>query len=472
MLRLDDLGFYQFERLVQVLLKSLFSISAESWGGRGDHGIDALCTCDVNQEDSVLQQPIIVQVKFVENANAAGAKPWKPLRDAIVKELRQIEDRDDALWTQAKSYLLVTNAMLSPENRETATELIRKVLPSCAVKVWHGKDIEDFLLNRPKLRQAFPQLLGIADIDSLLTSIVSNDILQRSNASLALARDELRVFVATKAYYEAISKLHSHKLVVITGPPEMGKTIIARNIGIVQLAAEWLVYDCRHAEDFWKVFQESEKQLFIADDAFGSIEFDPSLTKSWVKDFGSIVTKLDDMHWLVWTTRKFQLEQALNEMKKDPTNSNFPDANLVIVDAAQLETDEKIFILYRHSKAALTEKKHKQFIRTNSEQIVENDSFTPLRIKYLVSELSKMEDVPSDASAFIERCMTSYNDNIIASIGRLDDAHKAYLLACLGSTKKALPDEVAADRVADYLGSPPTISIDAIYEDLKGYFVK
>ena len=38
---LDDLGWYQFEWLVQSLLKSEIGLAVESWGQRGDHGKDA-----------------------------------------------------------------------------------------------------------------------------------------------------------------------------------------------------------------------------------------------------------------------------------------------------------------------------------------------------------------------------------------------------------------------------------------------
>jgi hypothetical protein len=39
--RLDDLGWYQFEWLVQSLLKAEAGTAVESWGGHGDQGRDA-----------------------------------------------------------------------------------------------------------------------------------------------------------------------------------------------------------------------------------------------------------------------------------------------------------------------------------------------------------------------------------------------------------------------------------------------
>ncbi len=39
--KFDDLGWYQFERLAQGLLKAALGLDIESWGGRGDWGRDA-----------------------------------------------------------------------------------------------------------------------------------------------------------------------------------------------------------------------------------------------------------------------------------------------------------------------------------------------------------------------------------------------------------------------------------------------
>jgi len=40
--RLDDLGWFQFEALVQSLLKAELGVGVEAWGGRRDYGIDAI----------------------------------------------------------------------------------------------------------------------------------------------------------------------------------------------------------------------------------------------------------------------------------------------------------------------------------------------------------------------------------------------------------------------------------------------
>ena len=73
--KLDDLGAYQFEKLVQSLLKERVSLSVESWGNRGDFGRDAYTASSLRFPDKNVTSPgpFLFQVKFVEGANAVAS---------------------------------------------------------------------------------------------------------------------------------------------------------------------------------------------------------------------------------------------------------------------------------------------------------------------------------------------------------------------------------------------------------------
>src|SRR6266478_963770 len=115
--RLDDLGWYQFEWLVQSLLKAELGPAVESWGGHKDHGRDAfiasrLCFPDKN---FLSEGPFVFQAKFVENANAAGAKNEPALLGAVSKEAERILQRHRVSpTTETRHYALITNAFLNP----------------------------------------------------------------------------------------------------------------------------------------------------------------------------------------------------------------------------------------------------------------------------------------------------------------------------------------------------------------------
>jgi hypothetical protein len=97
----------------------------------------------------------------------------------------------------------------------------------------------------------------------------------------------------------------------LDGPPEAGKSTIAAAIAILKASEGFEIIYLVGGEDFFTAYDADASQLFIADDAVGSIKFDPALSESWSRHVGGILPKLDQMHMLVWTTRKYVLEEAL-----------------------------------------------------------------------------------------------------------------------------------------------------------------
>src|SRR5436190_15560399 len=93
--RLDDLGWFQFEWLCQSLLKAKFGLSIEAWGGHSDLGRDAYSKDDLPFVKGAppTPGPFVFQAKFVEEANAAGAKPFTNLRASVSAEIDLIKDR-------------------------------------------------------------------------------------------------------------------------------------------------------------------------------------------------------------------------------------------------------------------------------------------------------------------------------------------------------------------------------------------
>jgi len=154
--RLDDLGWYQFEWLIQSLLKSELGLAVESWGGRGDFGRDAYCLVALKYPaHEVSQGPFLFQVKFVENANAAGAIVDKPLKAAVAKEISAIKKRKAAhKWKEPNYYTLMTNAPISGELRETIRDDIATVLPQGTTIIHGSNDICDLLDKHEKIGRA------------------------------------------------------------------------------------------------------------------------------------------------------------------------------------------------------------------------------------------------------------------------------------------------------------------------------
>jgi hypothetical protein len=392
--RLDELGWRQFEELIQLLLKQDLSVAVQAWGGHRDNGRDAFYRGRLRFPDKEIlsEGPFLFQVKFVEEANAAGAQPTAALISAVRKEAERIEerlrarDRLSADWKAIRHYVLYTNVALLPGLRSQIEQVLAVVLPDCAIHTMGGHDVCNLIDSHPTAKRAFPQLLSLRDFDVLLEEAVNKDVLERSRSAVEEARDLLPVFVPTRAYSEAFKVVRRHYFVVLEGPPEMGKTAIARILGLVQLFAAWDMIECRNPDDFFKLYNNERSQVFIADDAFGHTEYEPDRVRAWEHDLPKIIGRLDRRHWLLWTSRRHILERARRSMDLQGKAENFPQPAEVVVDASELSTSEKALILYRHARAARLDSKIKALVRENAVRVVRQGAFTPERIRRFVKD--------------------------------------------------------------------------------------
>ncbi len=399
---LDRLGWYEFEGLVQALLKRVLGMGVEAWGGQGDWGRDAYFSGSLKYPSkSMTGGPFLFQCKFVNGANAAGAQSDAAVLAAIKRECGRISARlgggkipasrakKEDIWAKAPShYGFFTNARLGRGLRTAIDAELNAVLSSSQVHQHDGRDICAWLDNARAIARAYPQILGLADLEQLLSQWANRDIVRRSETALLEAKEISPVFVPTGAYELALKTLSKHGFVVLEGPPEMGKTAIGRMIALANLARGWQVVECKDPADFLKEFKAASSQIFIADDFFGRTEYDPARISKWQDDLPHILRRLDNKHWLVLTTRAHLLNLAKSDLDISGAIQSFPDLGEVVVNAGDLSNSEKARMLYRHGKAVQLTTEMRQAVKGSAVKIVGDTHFTPERIRRLCQELT------------------------------------------------------------------------------------
>jgi hypothetical protein len=328
----------------------------------------------------------------------------------------------------------------------------------------------------PDVRLAFPQILGLRDLQQLLKSVVNLNVINRSTLVLEEATELAEVFVPTRAYNDALNRLHVHRFVVLTGPPEMGKTSIARMIALARFTSGWQAFECRSPAEFLSLLDRDSAQIFVADDAFGSTEYRPDLGQAWADEMPSILRALGPKHQIIWTSRPAPLNDALDRLYLQGKAENFPDPSRVQVNATELTIEEKALILYRHCKRAQLATDVIELIRSNTHRILRDNNFTPLRIDRLVREqlssLSKTGPMGTEAlQEQLEEALRLPTRPMQISFKALDHERRLLLLAMLEGDPGASDLDDLAKHLERHLGHPPSSTVEELASSLKDHFI-
>ncbi|MGZ8693934.1 MAG: nSTAND3 domain-containing NTPase [Gaiellaceae bacterium] len=345
--RFEELGWLQFQQLCTEVLADA-GLPREAWHGDADRLRAARLPDDV-----------------------APALGWSRAREVIVLWLTEKRERPylrDWLREALAPVLVISNRALPELDVDPGVVRIGPGQLTAAVDA------------RPHVRRRVPFVLGIRPLEQ----IAEPGVLERSTLDVGAARSLARVFVPTRAYHRALDVLEAHSFAVLSGPPEMGKTAAARTIALAGLAAGWEAHECTRPEQLWEAYRRDRPQIFIADDAFGSTEYNPSAAERWAVDLDRILRALDGTHHLIWTSRPGPLRAALRRIQREHGVERWPKPAEVQVDASALDVEEKTLILFRHAQAARLSSGAVGVVRLHAQTIVGNDHFTPERIRRFV----------------------------------------------------------------------------------------
>ncbi|MCH8837926.1 MAG: hypothetical protein IIA60_09040 [Candidatus Marinimicrobia bacterium] len=348
-------------------------------------------------------------------------------------------------------------------------------MPTSKVFSHGGKDISDILDDNPNIRQSFPQILGLRDLDKLISESVHSKIVQRSRSAIEEARSLASIFIPTRSYFEALNTLKKHYFVVLDGPPEMGKTAIARILSLVYLLEGFEAIDCRDPDDIFSLFKNNVKQIFIADDAFGRTEYNIASGLAWERDLPKLLNNINENHLLVWTSRKHILQYALAAMDLSGTSRRFPKPSEVLVDASELTIAEKALILYRHGRAVNLEEDERMSVRTLARRISTDKNFTPERIRRLFTDEYNIDwhNLDFDRThEIIVHSLANPTDHMTKSFNSLSNKYKWLLITILEIEGFFTRASDILERLCQRVGAMTQTTFDRLLNDLDGTFIR
>ncbi len=321
---------------------------------------------------------------------------------------------------------------------ETLNRLVTKALPR-HLRLWVvGRDELSALIERhPELWLELPFVLGVRRSGE---DDAGSARAEGSSLDLAAARALAPTFVVTEAYRECCRVVQQNGFTVLTGPPEVGKTAIARMIAYVQMCKGWEAHECTDPRQFWDAYRADAAQVFVADDAFGSTEYSPAAAERWAVELDRILHRADKRHWLLWTSRPTPLAASLRRIHREHGVERFPQTSQVTVNAAALSAEERVLMLFRHALAAEATARDRRVLRMWGVTIVEDPHLTPERIRRFVTEHLPHVDPDLAGIEWIRSAIVAEiaepTEAMRASLEALDDDHRALLVALLDPLRR------------------------------------
>jgi hypothetical protein len=465
--KIGELGWYNFERLVKTLLKKVIAPGVTSFGGSKDGGRDATFSgsAPYPSAQSPWSGAWVFQVKYVDPDDQGGGKA---ARSALKSKFKS---EALSIWRRRKeidNYVLITNVPLSPDSRDALRKIVADTSIATNFAAVDGNEVCEWLDVYPELRRSFPQLLGLSD----LSQIINSAIYSRSKAYCDHWGSRLALFVQTDAYVNALKVLNKFRFLVLDGPPETGKSMIAAAVAMVHAYEGFEVYDVRSPEDVHRVLREPGKKIFIADDAIGSISLESDKNDAWARDLPGIIRSLDKERLLVWTARHYILEAALAGSSLGDSFDNFPGEHEVVVEVGDLREVEKAEILYNHAKRAGLSPCHREVIRNLAVAIVVHPNFTPERVRQIVEYLRNNPNLDAKrASAEIIQFLTNPGERWSKAFRALSPSEQTLLISLLDHDESSQRAELQAAyerRIADTQNS---LTFDEALSRLKHSFV-
>lgn len=383
---LHTLGWKAFQDLCAQICHESFGRTVSVYREAQDGGQDAvfLLPSDATMSEAT------VQCKFSSKAD-------QRLR---VSDIAEELDKVEALVASgyASSYYFLTSfGVDAPVAGQIRDQLRHRGVkePHVLGREWIASEIK----KSARLRALVPRIYGLGD----LSMIIDERSASQTRALLAHLIPSLRVYVPTAAHRKAVRLLGEHKLVLLLGPPAVGKSMIAAILSTMAIDSNQLdCFKCDGPLDLRQHWNPHEhRRLFWIDDAFGANQLRNDYINTWIEFMPKMKAAIEQGNHFILTSRTHIWNEASVKLgtRKHPLLTH----DRAVVSVGTLSPEERQQILYNHIKSGKQQHDWKKRVKPFLSRLAEDPGLVPEIARRLgdPSYTKALRKFPSDLENFL-----------------------------------------------------------------------
>jgi len=371
--------------LVRDLFKAEFGWKMEMFGRGPDGGVDL--------------RTLIDGIKIVAQCKHYYGSTFHDLRRSVTAEREKIARENP------DRYLLVTSQDLSRTQKDALLEILRPWLKASADLLCFS-DLNALIDSYPWVEENNFKLW--LSSTTVLERIVTRGLWMRSVALMDEIRLKARLYVPTSHYDLACKLLSRDHIVVIIGAPGVGNSMLASVLALRFCEQQWQIIDIpsHRVDEYWSVYRDGTKQLFLFDDVFGQSDISDSIGRGVGSALSRLIGRIQrsSSKRLIITTRLNTLRDA---QRRDEVvaRGRFEDRACVI-ELSDFKIVDRGKLLYNHLYFSELDR---QVVREFAEHdwywsIIKHPNFNPRIVEQVLAH-----EYPRDAGRLSSRLQQTFD---------------------------------------------------------------
>ena len=453
-----EISAFEFEAICRDLLQAELGVALELFGAGPDGGIDIRYMGTTAGE----RPSVIAQCK--RWAEGSFQRLLWQMEHTELPKIRRIAP---------KRYIVMSSARMTPNQKDTLMDALQPWVRSPA-DIFGRDDLTGLLARHTNIERRHIKLWLTST--EVLEALLNSAIALRSADAIEHAQRQCRLWVPNPSFDRARQILDTIKICVISGPPGIGKTMLA-DVLMTGYVTEGFqpVAISEDIEEGNRVWGSDKKQLFYYDDFLGRVTYgELHLAKNEESRLAHFIERVQRSRnkLLLLTTREYILAEA--QMRYERMADLPTDRFSSVISMEDYTPVIRGKILYNHLYFTDLPEGLKTALNPGRKywDVIRHRNYNPRVIEHAVRLPIARELAPTE---FVLRLMHALDDptaiweTIYENLPRMAQR----ILSTMASLPLSIPVEVLTDAVKSFTGEEWGVGVfNGALRTIEGTFIE